>query len=190
MPGGSPMDGIVDSYDDMTPRPVISYDQTNNALAFDNPVQTTEGIASSESETLESNSPTLFKQSVQVEFNANLSDFVPMPLPSDPTSLTVPAINSIGTVQATDLMIAKDCVIKLYPDISEIHIYGVIIVDVNITNNNLQDQLNLKAPLYNPTCSGTVGVLSREMCNLANVDNTSGLNKPISSATQTALSNI
>ena len=106
------MHGIVDSYDDMTPIPMISYDQTNNALVFNDPMQTTEGIASSESETLGFNSPTTFKQSVQVGLNANLSDFVPMPLPSDPMSPNIPAINSIGTVQAADLMIANDGVIK------------------------------------------------------------------------------
>ena len=75
----------------------MSYNQTNNALAFNNPVQAN-GIASSESESFEFNSPALFKQSVQIGFNANLSEFFPMPLPSDPMSLNNPAINSIGTV--------------------------------------------------------------------------------------------
>ena len=74
MNSGSPMDGIVVNYDDMRPIPVISYNQTNNALVFNNAVQATLGIASSESETLEFNSPALFKQSVPVGFNAKLSD--------------------------------------------------------------------------------------------------------------------
>ena len=93
---------------------------------------------------------------MQVGFNANLSDFVPMPLPSDPMSLNIPAINSIGTIQATDLMIAKNGVIEFHSDISGTHIYGDITVDGNITNNTLQDQLDLKAPLHNPTCSATI----------------------------------
>ena len=48
MSGGSPVD-------DMTPMPVISYNQTNNelafnnALVFNNPVQITAGIAAAES---------------------------------------------------------------------------------------------------------------------------------------------
>ena len=107
MSGGSPMDGIVVSYDDMTPIPAISYNPTNNALVFHTPLQTTEGIVSSELEPLEFNSPAIFKQSMQVGFNANLSYFVPVPLPSDPMSLNIPASNSIGTIQATDLMTAK-----------------------------------------------------------------------------------
>ena len=142
MSGGSQIDGLVTSYDDITPIPVISYDQTNNALVFNNLVQTTLGMASAESETLEFNSPALFKQSLQVGFNANLSDLFPMPLPSDPMSITIPASSSIGTVQATDLMIAKNGVMKLCPDISGTQIYGDITVDGHITNNNLQDQLS------------------------------------------------
>ena len=55
---------------------------------------------------------------MQIGFNANLSDFLPMPLPYGPTNLNIPAINSIGTVQATDLMVAKGGVMKLYSDIS------------------------------------------------------------------------
>ena len=98
---------------------------------------------------------------MQVGFNANFSDFVPMPLPSDPMSLTIPAMNSIGMVQATDLMIAKNGVMKLYSDRYGTHIYGDVTVDGNITNNNLQDQLDLKAPLHSPTFSGTVGEFSK-----------------------------
>ena len=44
MSGGSPNNGVVDSYDGMTPIPVISYNPTNNALVINNPVQTTESI--------------------------------------------------------------------------------------------------------------------------------------------------
>ena len=76
---------------------------------------------------------------------------------------------------------------KFYSDISGTRIYGDITVDGNIMNNNLQDQLSLMAPLLNPTFSGTVAGHSKEMVTLPNVDNTSGLTKPISTATQLAL---
>ena len=112
MSGGIQIDGIVASYDDMTHVPISSYNPTNNALLFSNPLQTTEGVASSELEPLEFNSPGLLNSGVQVRFNTNLSEFVPSPLPYDPMSLNIPAINSIGTIQATDLMIAKDGVMK------------------------------------------------------------------------------
>ena len=47
--------------------------------------------------------------------------------------------------------------------------------------------LSLKAPLENPTFTGTVGGITKSMVGLANVDNTSDANKPISTATQSAL---
>jgi len=43
------------------------------------------------------------------------------------------------------------------------------------------------APLSNPTFTGTVSGISKSMVGLGSVDNTSDANKPVSSATQTAL---
>ena len=47
--------------------------------------------------------------------------------------------------------------------------------------------INLKANIESPTFTGTVKGITKAMVGLANVDNTSDLNKPISTATQTAL---
>jgi hypothetical protein len=47
--------------------------------------------------------------------------------------------------------------------------------------------LNLKAPIASPTFTGTVAGITKAMVGLANVDNTSDVLKPISTATQTAL---
>jgi hypothetical protein len=47
--------------------------------------------------------------------------------------------------------------------------------------------LNLKAPIANPTFTGTVSGITKTMVGLGNVDNTSDANKPVSTATQTAL---
>ena len=43
------------------------------------------------------------------------------------------------------------------------------------------------APIASPTFTGTVGGITASMVGLGNVDNTSDANKPISTATQTAL---
>lgn len=51
----------------------------------------------------------------------------------------------------------------------------------------LEDALDSKAPLESPTFTGTVGGISKTMIGLSNVDNTSDANKPVSTATQTAL---
>jgi hypothetical protein len=60
----------------------------------------------------------------------------------------------------------------------------------NTTDLNLKadiTDLNLKAPIASPTFTGTVSGITKNMIGLANVDNTTDLLKPISTASQTAL---
>lgn len=58
--------------------------------------------------------------------------------------------------------------------------------DVNFSTT-VTNALALKSPLSNPTFTGTVGGITKSMVGLANVDNTTDANKPVSTATQTAL---
>jgi hypothetical protein len=51
----------------------------------------------------------------------------------------------------------------------------------------LSTDLAAKAPLANPTFTGTVAGITKSMVGLGNVDNTTDAGKPISTATQTAL---
>jgi hypothetical protein len=53
----------------------------------------------------------------------------------------------------------------------------------------IQSQINDKAPIASPTFTGTVAGITKTMVGLGNVDNTTDANKPISTATQTALDN-
>jgi hypothetical protein len=60
----------------------------------------------------------------------------------------------------------------------------------NTTDLNLKadiTELNLKAPIASPTFTGTIAGITKNMIGLANVDNTTDLLKPISTASQTAL---
>ena len=50
-----------------------------------------------------------------------------------------------------------------------------------------QTALDLKAPIANPTFTGTVAGVTKSHVGLSNVDNTSDSNKPVSTATQTEL---
>jgi uncharacterized protein (TIGR02145 family) len=52
---------------------------------------------------------------------------------------------------------------------------------------SLSARINAKAPINNPTFTGTVGGINKTMVGLGNVDNTSDAGKSISTATQTAL---
>lgn len=56
----------------------------------------------------------------------------------------------------------------------------------NVTSD-IQSQIDSKAPLASPTFTGTVSGVTASMVGLGNVDNTSDANKPISTATQSAL---
>ena len=54
-------------------------------------------------------------------------------------------------------------------------------------STTVTNSIATKAPINNPTFTGTVAGISNSMVGLANVDNTSDVSKPISNATQTAL---
>jgi hypothetical protein len=58
---------------------------------------------------------------------------------------------------------------------------------LNGVTSAIQTQIDLKAPLANPTFTGTVAGVTATHVGLGNVDNTSDANKPVSTATQTAL---
>ena len=55
------------------------------------------------------------------------------------------------------------------------------------TTDSFEDLLANKAPSFNPTFTGTVSGITKDMVGLDQVDNTSDADKPISSTTQTAL---
>jgi hypothetical protein len=53
--------------------------------------------------------------------------------------------------------------------------------------SNVQNQLDAKAPIENPTFTGVVSGVTKDHVGLANADNTSDADKPVSTAAQTAL---
>jgi hypothetical protein len=58
-----------------------------------------------------------------------------MPIPTHPTDLNLPALQSTGTIQTTDILVAKDGVMSFYVDSSGTHVYGDISIDGNIINS-------------------------------------------------------
>jgi hypothetical protein len=60
-------------------------------------------------------------------------------------------------------------------------------LDLKANASDVTTSLALKAPLASPTFTGTVSGITSSMVGLANVDNTSDVNKPVSTAAQTAL---
>ncbi len=70
---------------------------------------------------------------------------------------------------------------------NDVSMNGNLNVGGTIVNTSLTNALNLKANIANPTFTGTVSGITKSMVGLANVDNTSDANKPVSSATTTQL---
>lgn len=60
-------------------------------------------------------------------------------------------------------------------------------LDENYITTATQTALDLKAPLANPTFTGTVSGVTKSMVGLGNVDNTSDANKPVSTAQASAI---
>jgi hypothetical protein len=110
-----PPEGQVIDYSTMTPMPVINYNSTNNTMVFNNPIQTVSGVSSAANTPLIFNSQAQFNQAVQIGI-LNDSQFTPMPLPDTPATLNIPMLATNGTIQATDIMVAKDGVMKFYCD--------------------------------------------------------------------------
>jgi hypothetical protein len=81
--------------------------------------------------------------------------------------------------------------VKVYVDASADAKVTDAIVDAVITvapsQNAVYDALALKADIASPTFTGTVSGIDKTMVGLGDVDNTSDADKPVSTATQTAL---
>jgi hypothetical protein len=99
------------------------------------------------------------------------------------SSATQTALNlKFNTADTTSLNLTSRFAAKLnYTDTS------FLFTQSDTNQLNLTNRFNLKANINSPTFTGTVGGITKSMVGLGNVDNTSDANKPISSATQTAL---
>ena len=102
--------------------------------------------------------------------SAIASAIAPLAPKADPTfsgTVSLPSTTSIGDVSDAEIA----------------HLDGV--------TSGIQGQLDsldtLKAPLADPTFTGTVSGVDKTMVGLSNVDNTSDVNKPVSTAQQAAL---
>jgi hypothetical protein len=87
----------------------------------------------------------------------------PLASPTFSGTVSLPATTSIGDVSSTEISY------------------------LNNATSEIQAQIDLKAPLLNPTFTGTVSGITKTMVGLGNVDNTSDLEKPVSSLTATRI---
>lgn len=125
-------------------------------------------------------------------------------LPANTISQTMMGDDSVGTdeiggLAVTESKIASSAVTEgkiADGAVTSAKIANGTIVDADINASaaiaqskidGLTTDLAAKAPLESPTFTGTVAGITSTMVGLGNVDNTSDANKPVSTATQTAL---
>jgi hypothetical protein len=94
-------------------------------------------------------------------------------------TVSLPFDTSIGTVTNSEILALSGVSTSesIQTQINNIE------TDIATVNSNL----DLKAPIDSPTFTGTVAGITKSMVGLSNVDNTSDLDKPISTATEGAL---
>ena len=135
-----PTTGVILDYSAMTPLPIIRYDSDTNAIVFNNPIVPASGFAAQDVQhNLEFASPVIFDTTIAI---GDQTSFIPMPLPTHPLDLNIPAVQSTGTIQTTDLMVAKNGNTYFYSDELGVRVFGDITVDGNITNANLTNMIN------------------------------------------------
>jgi hypothetical protein len=139
---------------------------------------------------------------------ASLDLLAPKAAPTFTGTVTLPATTSIGTVSSTEIGYVDGVTSSIQTQLDAKAASSIVTAHTGATTNihgiadtaalatktyvdtadaTLTSSINLKAPLANPTFTGTVAGITKSMVGLANVDNTSDANKPVSTATQTAL---
>jgi hypothetical protein len=136
-------------------------------------------------------SPT-FTGTVTIPAGASISGFAPLSSPGLTGTPTAPlAVTGTNTTQiATTSFVQQELNILTTGAPAALNTLDELAAALGDDSNyaaTITTALGLKAPLANPTFTGTVAGITKSMVGLANVDNTTDANKPVSTATQTAL---
>ena len=99
--------------------------------------------------------------------------YAPLAFPEFTGNVVLPASTTIGTITSNELDILDGLTVST----DELNY-------VDGVTSSIQTQLDSKAPTNSPTFTGTVAGVSKSMVGLGNVDNTSDIDKPVSTATQ------
>ena len=193
------------TFADATADRTITFPNNSGTVAFTADISAATGGSVSESGTQTLTNKTLSLSSNTItgtlaEFNTALTDanFAPIDSPTFTGTPTLPtgtiattqAAGNSSTAVATTAFVGT-AVANLVDSSPELlntldEIAAAIGDDPNFAST-ITTSIGLKAPLASPTFTGTVSGITSTMVGLGNVDNTSDANKPVSTATQTAL---
>jgi len=161
-------------------------DISGNASTLSNTVTTLSANVSTLSNTVTTLSANVSTLSNTVTLKANIASPALTGVPTAPT-----AANTVNNTQIATTAYVKTVIGDLINSAPEtLDTLGEIassLANNNTLSSTLTTSIALKAPLADPTFTGTVSGITKTMVGLESVDNTTDLGKPISNATQTAL---
>jgi hypothetical protein len=99
--------------------------------------------------------------------------YAPLESPTFSGNVVLPESTTIGTITSNELDVLDGITVST----TELNY-------VDGVTSAIQTQLDSKAPTNNPTFTGTVAGVTKSMVGLGDVDNTSDIDKPVSTATQ------
>jgi hypothetical protein len=114
--------------------------------------------------------------------------YAPLASPTFTGTVSLPNDTSIGSVTAAAIGTLENVTSDIQTQLDaklDSSVAGTTYLRQDSTViSDLQTEVDLKAPLDSPTFTGTVSGITKGMVGLPNVDNTSDVNKPVSTATQ------
>jgi hypothetical protein len=139
---------------------------------------------------LDSNGDLIIPENSIILWNDQAYDYTTTLTATEPTAnRTITLPNNSGTIALTsDISAAVTSLVDAAPTALDTlnELAAALGDDANFAST-VTTSIGTKAPIASPTFTGTVSGITKSMVGLGNVDNTTDANKPISTATQTAL---
>jgi hypothetical protein len=115
----------------------------------------------------------LEKIDLKLDSSTAATTYAPIASPTFTGNVVLPGTTTIGNVTSNEL----DVLDGITATTTELNY-------VDGVTSAIQTQIDAKAPIANPTFTGTVAGITKGMVGLPNVDNTSDVDKPVGTATQ------
>lgn len=162
------------------------YATVANLSTLSNTVTDISGNASTLSNTVTTLSANVSTLSNTVTLKANIASPAFTGVPTAPTAANTVNNTQIATTAYVKTVIG-DLINSAPATLDTLGEIATSLANNESLSSTLTTSIALKAPLADPTFTGTVSGITKSMVGLGSVDNTTDLGKPISNATQTAL---
>lgn len=159
---------------------------SNTVTGISNTVTSISDNANTLSNTVTALSGNVSTISNTVNLKANIASPTFTGVPTAPTAANTVSNTQIATTAYVKTVIG-DLINSAPSTLDTLGEIATSLANNESLSSTLTTSIALKAPLADPTFTGTVSGITKSMVGLGSVDNTTDLGKPISNATQTAL---